>query len=74
MSKTNSRELFERIVSLLKETPGQSVKELATKLKTNRTFLAGYLRAMEDEGYVSSRWVGPARLYYKKGTKEDEKL
>jgi predicted transcriptional regulator len=59
-----TEQLFDKIRALLDEVPGQSVKELATKLNVNRTFLAGYLQAMEDQGYVSSRSVGPARMYY----------
>jgi predicted transcriptional regulator len=62
--------LFGKIRALLEEVPGQSVKELASKLKVNRTFLAGYLQAMEDKGYVNSRKVGPARMYYNRQKKE----
>jgi len=58
--------LLETIVHLLEETPGQSVIELANKLNVNRTFLAGYLRALEEQGHVGCRKVGPARLYYHK--------
>lgn len=50
----------------MKETPGQSVIELSKKLKVNRTYLAGYLKALEEEGYVESRKIGPARVYFNK--------
>jgi len=50
----------------LEETPGQSVKELAIKLKVNRTFLSGYLRALEEDGKLESRKIGPAKVYYVK--------
>lgn len=60
------RDLFDSIRDMLDKTPGQSIRELAIKLKTNRTYLAGYLMALEDYGYVSSRNVGPARVYFNK--------
>lgn len=59
----------DKIKSLLEEVPGQSVKELAAKLGENRTFISGYLKALEDLGHVTSRPIGPARVYYKE-TKE----
>lgn len=55
---------YRKIRTLLEEVPGQSVKELAAKLNENRTFISGYLKALEDLGYVTSRPVGPARVYY----------
>jgi DNA-binding transcriptional ArsR family regulator len=55
-----------KINALLGEIPGQSVKELAIKLKVSRSSLSGYLQALEDLGYVNSRKVGPARVYYNK--------
>jgi hypothetical protein len=58
--------LSRKVRNLLDKVPGQSVKEIATKLGVNRTFLAGYLQSMEESGYVSSREVGPARVYYNK--------
>ena len=63
-----------RIHPLLEETPSQSVKELADKLGVNRNLLSGYLQALEELGYVSSRQVGPARVYYNnvKGASNDE--
>jgi len=61
---TAQRNLRKTIKDFLVEMPGQSVKELSIKLKVNRTFLSGYLKAMEDEGDVESRKVGPARVYY----------
>jgi len=58
--------LLEAIMHLLKETPGQSVIGLASELHVNRIFLAGYLKALEEQGQVRCRKVGPARLYYDK--------
>jgi len=45
-------------------TLGQPVKELAKKLNVNRTFLAGYLKALENQGYVKSKKIGPAKVYF----------
>lgn len=55
---------YHKVKTLLEEIPGQSVKELATKLEISRGTLSGYLQALEDLGYVNSRKVGPARVYY----------
>ena len=63
---SNREELRVKIISLLDRTPGQAVKELATELGVNRTYLAGYLQALEDMGYVKSRNIGPARAYFNK--------
>ena len=60
----DKQRIYRRIRTLLEEIPGQSVKELANKLNENRTFISGYLKALEDLGYVTSRPVGPARVYY----------
>ena len=59
-----SRSLADKIVRLLEEDPGQSVKEMANQLEVNRTFLSGYLRALEDQGYVKSKKIGPAKVYF----------
>ena len=53
-----------KIVKLLEEQPGQSVKEIAKQMDVNRTFLSGYLSALEDQGYVRSRKIGPAKVYF----------
>jgi DNA-binding Lrp family transcriptional regulator len=57
--------LDRKIVMLLQKDPGQTVKQLATELRVNRTFLAGYLKALEDQGCVRSKAIGPARVYFK---------
>ena len=64
MSKGHS--LADKIVGLLEEDPGQSVKEIANQLDVNRTFLSGYLKALEDQGYIKSKRIGPAKVYFKK--------
>jgi len=56
--------LTERIIRLLEKDPGQSVKELAGKLGVNRVFLSGYLQALENQGYVKSKRIGPAKVYF----------
>mgnify|MGYP000338941877 FL=1 len=56
--------LMEKILELLKRNPGQSIKEIAKQLKVNRSFVAGYLQALEDQGYVKSKKIGPARIYF----------
>ena len=60
----STHNLQARIQPLLEEMPGQSVKELADKLGVNRNLLSGYLQALEELGYLTSRKVGPARVYY----------
>jgi predicted transcriptional regulator len=57
-------DLTPRIIELLEKDPGQPVKELAKKLNVNRTFLAGYLKALESQGYIKSKAIGPAKVYF----------
>jgi len=56
--------LADKIVELLEQDPGQSVKEMADQLDVNRTFLSGYLRALEDQGYIKLKKIGPAKVYF----------
>jgi predicted transcriptional regulator len=58
--------LTAKIIKLLENDPGQPVKDLAKKLGVNRTFLAGYLNALENQGYVKSKRIGPAKVYFKR--------
>jgi len=60
-----SEALFSKIYGMLENDPGQSVKKLASELKVNRTFLAGYLKALEEHGYIKSKRIGPAKVYFK---------
>ena len=53
-----------KIKKLLLKTPGLSVKEIAKASEVNRQFMAGFLCAMEENGAVYSRKVGPARIYF----------
>jgi predicted transcriptional regulator len=57
-------DLTTKIIRLLEEDPGQAVKDLAKKLGVNRIFLAGYLEALENQGYVRSKRIGPAKVYF----------
>jgi predicted transcriptional regulator len=57
-------DLTTKIIKLLEEDPGQAVKDLAKKLGVNRIFLAGYLEALENQGYVRSKRIGPAKVYF----------
>lgn len=62
--------LTNKIVDSLQVNQAQSVKELSDNLKINRTWLAGYLAALENEGIIQSKRIGPAIVYLKKGKVE----
>jgi predicted transcriptional regulator len=62
---SQEQDLTQRIMELLKNDPGRTVKELAEKLEVNRTFLAGYLKALENQKVVKSKRIGPAKVYFK---------
>ena len=47
MSKSPDK-LISKLIELLEKDPGQTVKQL----DVNRTFLAGYLKALENQGKV----------------------
>ncbi|MEM3507348.1 MAG: winged helix-turn-helix domain-containing protein [Candidatus Bathyarchaeia archaeon] len=68
MSKSHDK-LTPKLIELLEKDPGQTVKQLAEQLDVNRTFLAGYLKALENQGYVKSKKIGPAKVYFVLGTK-----
>jgi predicted transcriptional regulator len=57
-------DLTDRILKLLEKDPGQQIQQLAREIKINRTFLAGYLKALENQGYVKSKRIGPAKVYF----------
>ncbi|MEM3448335.1 MAG: winged helix-turn-helix domain-containing protein [Nitrososphaerota archaeon] len=64
MSK-NQDKLIIKLMELLEKDPGQTVKQLAEQLNVNRTFLSGYRKALESEGYVRSKKNRPAKVYFK---------
>ena len=63
-------DLAAKLSRLLDDNSEQTIKDLAKKLKVNRSFLAGYLKALEDQGLVRSKKIGPAKVYFNK--KEDK--
>jgi predicted transcriptional regulator len=63
MSK-NYNKLTRELIELLEKDPGQTVKQLAEQLNINRTFLAGYLKALENEGRIRFKKIGPAKVYF----------
>ena len=56
--------LAKQVGAVLAKEPGLSVKDLSERLKVNRQFMAGVLAILEEQGDVSSRKVGPARIYF----------
>jgi predicted transcriptional regulator len=58
--------LTDMILKLLEKDPGLPDQELAKELKINRTFLAGYLKVLETQGYIKSKRIGPAKVYFKR--------
>ena len=61
---TKKQDFASQITKILDKEPGLSVKELAERLKTNRQFMAGVLKVLEEHQEVSCRQVGPARIYF----------
>ena len=74
---TDKTNLTHKVKEILTKQPGLSVKELAERLTTNRQFMAGVLKVLEERREVSFRQVGPARIYYavntSKGKKHDDR-
>ena len=61
---TDKNDLAVKVKEILSKEPGLSVKQLAERLATNRQFMAGMLKVLEERGEVTFRKVGPARIYY----------
>ena len=61
---TDKADYSSKVKEILSNEPGLSVKELSERLNTNRQFMAGVLKVLEERGEVSYRQVGPARIYY----------
>jgi predicted transcriptional regulator len=57
-------DLTDRILRLLERDPGQQIQQLAKELKVNRTFLSGYLKALENEEKIKLKRIGPAKVYF----------
>jgi len=61
---TDKLDYTSRVKGILAKEPGLSVKDLADRLKTNRQYMAGVLRVLEERREVYHRQVGPARIYF----------
>ena len=66
---TNKPDFASQVKGILDKEPGLSIKELAERLKTNRQYMAGALKVLEEQEEVSYRQVGPARIYYVQSNK-----
>jgi predicted transcriptional regulator len=53
-----------KVIKLLENSFGQAVKNLAKKLGVNRNFLAGSLKALENQGCANSKRIGSAKVYF----------
>lgn len=62
--KLPDSDLAKRVKAALEKEQGLSVKDLSERLKVNRQFMAGVLAVLEENGDVSCRKVGPARIYF----------
>ena len=63
-NKSSKSDFASQVKGILDNEPGLSIKELAERLKTNRQYMAGILKVLEEQQEVSCRQVGPARIYY----------
>ncbi|BAQ34156.1 MarR family transcriptional regulator [Dehalococcoides sp. UCH007] len=61
---TDRQDFASQITDILEKEPGLSIKELAVRLKTNRQYMAGVLKVLEEREDVYCRKVGPARIYF----------
>lgn len=68
---TNKIDNTSKIKEILKNEPGLSIKDMADRLTTNRQFMAGFLTALEENGQVFHRQVGPARIYFVNKAKKE---
>lgn len=57
-----------KLIELLEKDPRQTVKQLAEQF-VNRTFLAGHLKALENQGYVRSKKTCLAKVYFQNSKK-----
>jgi len=55
-----------KVFSILRQQPGQSIREIASRLHLNRSYVAGYLDALENLGCIESKRIGPAKAYFMK--------
>lgn len=65
LNTTEKIDFTHKVKAILSEEPGLSAKELAERLTdTNRQFIAGVLKVLEERSEVSCRQVGLAQIYY----------
>ena len=62
----NIKHLSKRVLAILRRKPGQTIKGIAARLGFNRSYMAGYLDALESVGYIESTRIGPAKVYFNK--------
>jgi len=48
-------DLTTKMIKLLKNNPRRAIKNLAKKLGINKTAFIGYLKALENQGYIRSK-------------------
>jgi len=60
------RGIATEVFDILRQEPGQSIREVASRLHLNRSYVAGYLDALESLGYIKSKRIGPAKAYFMK--------
>jgi len=65
-------DLITKIIKSLERDPVQPVKDLAKKIGVNRTFLAGYLKALENQSYVKSKRKDLLKLILAQKIKSDK--
>lgn len=53
-----------KVRAALEKEPGLTIKDLADRLDINRQFMAGFLAALDEQGEITCRKVGPARIYF----------
>jgi len=57
-------DLFTEIIKLFENYFGQAVKDLAKKLGINRILLAGYLKVLENKGYIKPKRIRTVKVYF----------
>lgn len=53
-----------KVIKLFREGVRRPVKDLAIELGVNGTFLADNFKASENQEYVESKGVSPAKVYF----------
>jgi Mn-dependent DtxR family transcriptional regulator len=61
------RDTTAKIIKLLESDFEQTIKDPADELGASRAFSAGYLRALENQGYVESKRIRFVNTYFKGG-------